>query len=274
VKKKIEENKDAINHDIEILYNINCIKKRYDKEILTKMYNAVSSRNFGGYKDEMILVMYIDLVNHNVNKDTRWYFDEKKNSFCLESIKTIKKGEEIFDTYGSLKSNSQLLLTYGFTDENNSINSETKIEFNDNIFKCRKDIDKGNKNNDILLLIDEIKKKVVEENHNISEIEKEKYVMKKLKNICDKYLKNFDTTLEEDNKYFKNNKKNMSFNEINCYRVRIEEKEVLTWIYNFANDCINFISIYDNDRDIRNNIYNNKNINKYVKKYLSYVLNA
>ena len=91
LEKEIESNKEAINHDIKILYNINCIKKKYNKEVLTKMYNAISSRNFGNYKDEMILVMYIDLVNHSFKKNTRWFFDEKKKQFLFRIHKNNKK---------------------------------------------------------------------------------------------------------------------------------------------------------------------------------------
>ena len=96
--------KKDLDHDLDLLYKIDSVKK-YDKQTLINIYSAVSSRNFGwdfNGKNEMLLVTYIDLVNNGKNKNSNWYFDSKKNSFCLKTIKNIKENEEIFDEYGSL----------------------------------------------------------------------------------------------------------------------------------------------------------------------------
>ena len=263
--------KKDLDHDLDLLYKIDSVKK-YDKQTLINIYSAVSSRNFGwdfNGKNEMLLVTYIDLVNNGKNKNSNWYFDSKKNSFCLKTIKNIKENEEIFDEYGSLKSNSRLLLNYGFTLPENSDNSECVIDINEIPFVCRKNVDKNDKNNNILDALKYLRKKNNTEGNNLSKIEKEKTIMNILQSICAKKKSNFNTTLDEDKKFLKDNSSKMSFNEINCYRVRIEEKEVLDWILKFIEECIDVLSKHTTTENLVKFIKEGKNIDKSVKEYLS-----
>ena len=80
---------------------------------------------------------------------------------------------------------------------------------------------------------------------------------------------NFNTTLDEDKKFLKDNSSKMSFNEINCYRVRIEEKEVLDWILKFIEECIDVLSKHTTTENLVKFIKEGKNIDKSVKEYLS-----
>ena len=194
--------KKDLDHDLDLLYKIDSVKK-YDKQTLINIYSAVSSRNFGwdfNGKNEMLLVTYIDLVNNGKNKNSNWYFDSKKNSFCLKTIKNIKENEEIFDEYGSLKSNSRLLLNYGFTLPENNENSECVIDINEIPFVCRKNVDKNDKNNNLLDALKYLREKNNTEGNNLSKIEKEKTIMNILQNICAKKKSNFNTTLDDDKK--------------------------------------------------------------------------
>ena len=263
--------KKDLDHDLDLLYKIDSVKK-YDKQTLINIYSAVSSRNFGwdfNGKNEMLLVTYIDLVNNGKNKNSNWYFDSKKNSFCLKTIKNIKENEEIFDEYGSLKSNSRLLLNYGFTLPENNDNSECVIDINEIPFVCRKNVDKNDKNNNLLDALKYLREKNNTEGNNLSKIEKEKTIMNILQNICAKKKSNFNTTLDDDKKFLKDNSSKMSFNEINCYRVRIEEKEVLDWILKFIEECIAVLSKHTTTENLVKFIKEGKNIDKSVKEYLS-----
>lgn len=263
--------KKDLDHDLDLLYKIDSVKK-YDKQTLINIYSAVSSRNFGwdfNGKNEMLLVTYIDLVNNGKKKNSNWYFDSKKNSFCLKTIKNIKENEEIFDEYGSLKSNSRLLLNYGFTLPENNENSECVIDINEIPFVCRKNVNKKDKSNNLLDVLKYLRKKNNTEENNLSKIENEKNIMNILQNICAKKKSKFNTTLDEDKKFLKDNSSKMSFNEINCYRIRIEEKEVLDWILKFVEECIAVLSKYSTTENLVKFIKEEKNIDKSVKEYLS-----
>ena len=90
-----------------------------------------------------------------------------------------------------------------------------------------------------------------------------------LQSICVKKKSKFNTTLDEDKKFLKDNSSKMSFNEINCYRVRIEEKEVLDWILKFIEECIAVLSKHTTTENLVKFIKEGKNIDKSVKEYLS-----
>lgn len=92
----------------------------------------VTSRVFGyekEFKHESALVPYADLLNHSIQPNTTWYFDDALNSFVVKSTKFIKKNEEIYDSYGN-KPNDTLYLYYGFTIKNNPNLSLIHNEYN------------------------------------------------------------------------------------------------------------------------------------------------
>ena len=92
------------------------------------MREVISSRVFGvtikGKKND-IIAPYADMLNHKRPRQTQWNFDDTSNSFMIKGANKIKKGDEVFDSYG-IKCNSRFLLNYGFTFENNKDN-EFKI---------------------------------------------------------------------------------------------------------------------------------------------------
>ena len=65
------------------------------------------------------LVPFCDLLNHSSNYNTNWSFNSINNKFELKSNQFIKKNNELLDTYGTFKSNTMLMLHYGFTLNNN-----------------------------------------------------------------------------------------------------------------------------------------------------------
>lgn len=68
------------------------------------------------YPTRGCLLPLLDLTNHKFNTPILWFHDNKTISFITKSI--VKKDEEVFNNYGP-KSNSEFLIGYGFTIENN-----------------------------------------------------------------------------------------------------------------------------------------------------------
>ena len=85
---------------------------------------AVSSRIFGikihGHKTDSLCPL-ADMLNHKRPRQTQWYFSDEYNSFVIQALEDIPKGNEVFDSYGR-KCNSRFLLNYGFIVENNDSN--------------------------------------------------------------------------------------------------------------------------------------------------------
>ena len=80
-----------------------------------------SSRIFGfhiGKQKHSGFAPFADMLNHKLQRQTRWLFDEKRDGFCIEALADIKKGEQVYTSYG-IKPNWKYLLNYGFINEIN-----------------------------------------------------------------------------------------------------------------------------------------------------------
>lgn len=84
----------------------------------------VASRIFGiqinGHKTDAF-VAYADMLNHRRPRQTSWQYCDKRQGFIIEALEDIKRGEQIFDSYGK-KCNTRFLLNYGFINLNNDGN--------------------------------------------------------------------------------------------------------------------------------------------------------
>jgi len=81
----------------------------------------VASRNFGISIDGLrtdALVPYADMLNHYRPRQTRWFFDSRRQAFVIQSLVKLHAGQQVYDSYGK-KCNSRFLLNYGFTVEHN-----------------------------------------------------------------------------------------------------------------------------------------------------------
>jgi tetratricopeptide (TPR) repeat protein len=81
----------------------------------------VASRNFGIVIDGVrtdALVPYADMLNHYRPRQTRWFFDNRKQAFVIQSLVKLHAGQQVFDSYGK-KCNSRFLLNYGFAVDHN-----------------------------------------------------------------------------------------------------------------------------------------------------------
>lgn len=63
----------------------------------------------------------VDMMNHNTEHEVTWGYDDKRQGFVASAIKDIKRGQQIYDTYGA-KPNTAFLLNYGFLLEQNDEN--------------------------------------------------------------------------------------------------------------------------------------------------------
>ena len=124
--EKIYNRKRNLRHDYDIITK-HCpefsSEYTYDEFLFTRL--IVGSRNFGIIIDGVrrsAMVPYCDMLNHSPQPNVKWYYDNNKKAFVMDTVDTINKGFEITDTYGS-KCNSLLLLFYGFALPNNEFNT-------------------------------------------------------------------------------------------------------------------------------------------------------
>ncbi len=78
----------------------------------------VGSRGFTLDKDTILLVPYADMMNHSASPNVDWKYTKKKE-FVMRALKVVKKGDQLFDTYGT-KTNYENLLFYGMVLEDKS----------------------------------------------------------------------------------------------------------------------------------------------------------
>jgi histone-lysine N-methyltransferase SETD3 len=278
------------------------------------MREVISSRVFGvtikGKKND-IIAPYADMLNHKRPRQTHWNYDDTCNAFVIKGVSNVKKGDEVFDSYG-IKCNSRFLLNYGFTVENNEDN-EFKIILILNesspYFKEKMEYLGGkNYTKKFSLVLNHSDAKIIQffsflrfilynkpnfkdiDTTKPTSVQNEICLFTELKEIMNKYLKKYPTTLDYDVEYFKKNKQNMGFNEYNCFVIRIGEKKILNYYLNMANDILQLLNM--NKSDIKklfksmadkienqnsiNNINENNiklinNLSKY-KTYLSHIL--
>ena len=84
----------------------------------------VCSRIFGidieGTKTDGF-VPYADMLNHKRPRQTSWTYTDDREGFIIEALEDIKRGDQIYDSYGK-KCNTRFLLNYGFINLDNDAN--------------------------------------------------------------------------------------------------------------------------------------------------------
>jgi histone-lysine N-methyltransferase SETD3 len=58
----------------------------------------------------------------------RWTFDDSLNGFTITAMRTIERGEQVYDSYGR-KCNSRFFVNYGFALEDNEEDNEALMQF-------------------------------------------------------------------------------------------------------------------------------------------------
>ena len=84
-------------------------------------YRLIHSRNFGshyrGYSNGL-LVPLADMLNHVRPRQTTWEYNESEDAFTITALIPLKKGDQVFDSYGR-KDNRRLFFCYGFVEDDN-----------------------------------------------------------------------------------------------------------------------------------------------------------
>ena len=178
-----------IKNDFEKIFNILINLKPLEKLTLNKkifwkkflkMRILINSRNFTIFKNKnkfFGLVPGADLINHNTNNNTKWYYSDIKKSFIVETINDINENENLYDSYGKHHHNYSFILWYGFI-EKDSVNNDLPI-----IWKKKHlfTLESNNNLNDIISLISN--------KYQLNINESKKKIIKILKNKLKKYKK-------------------------------------------------------------------------------------
>lgn len=114
--------------DIKKDYDLICEEvpefQQFPLQEYSEMRMMIASRIFGiqvDGKNTDALVAYADMLNHRRPRQTSWYYCDERKGFVIDSLDVIRRGEQIYDSYGK-KCNSRFLLNYGFINLNNDAN--------------------------------------------------------------------------------------------------------------------------------------------------------
>ena len=115
--EEIKTRKMVLTKDYNVLVNTIPHFKRYcSLQKFMELRTIIGSRNFGLWIDgtkQATMVPLGDMLNHSSEPDVKWSFEEAKDGFVMNSVKTISAHREITDSYGT-KCNRSYLIFYGF----------------------------------------------------------------------------------------------------------------------------------------------------------------
>lgn len=265
--QRIIQKKKEMNQDYIILCSVIKDFIRFSYVNFCKARMIVSSRMFGvkiNNKKTDALVPYADMLNHKKPRQTNWNYEDIHQAFIVQAFENIPAGCEVFDSYGK-KCNSRFLLNYGFTIENNDTN-EIRIEVilvddGSELFKQKNAILKSNTSRKFNLKRDledtqtgllfsflrfivlnenelnDFKNYKAESKLGPISIVNELMALEKLKKIMYVLLSNYGSTLQENVDYLNKNRNQMTFNEFNCYVMKISEMEIIQYYFDLATYC-------------------------------------
>lgn len=215
------------------------------------------------------LAPYADMLNHKVPKETSWTFDDNRYGLIITSLKTIQRGEQVFDSYGR-KCNSRFFVNYGFAlDDNEDNEAVIRLElpssdahydmkarflggpkFGRREFQIPGRSYREKKTKELfsftrlihakdseLMLLSSTDGFKLEEIEPIS-IRNEIAVLEHIKKACQDSLALFDHSLEHDEKLVESGELPQYSNQRNCVVMRRGEKRVLQWFIDLADKTI------------------------------------
>ncbi|CAD8056186.1 unnamed protein product [Paramecium primaurelia] len=261
---------------------------------------TASSRIFGininGVKTDAFVPL-ADMLNHKRPKLTSWCYSDEKQGFIIETDEKIERGQMIFDSYGR-KCNSRFLLNYGFVVEDNDANEVVVIveaDQNDPLLQLKEESIKESlqwpKTFRLMMDTDEttvmefmsyIRFLVIRDETQLKlllnqrgslnfkstktqpiGIYNELEMWKMIGRICKKALKYYPTTFEQDQEILQICE--LTTNQRNCLILRMGEKEILKFYYQFSEKMKQLLS---NFNQLEINIFISKEENC---KYLNYI---
>ena len=250
--EKIEEKETIISHDWNEMQKIDAFKQ-YSYEDFKKAFCGVISRTYGATVNQKesitCLAPFMDLENHSNKTNTRWFFDSEDQHFKLQATMDINKDEELLTSYGSTKSNTELLYTYGFAIEENKNNANIFLKYKNHFYKCTDNLSRSTDNSgeselgNLICMI-----------YNDSD-EKEgwgrvKTTFNTILNLCYKLFKQRQYNMNIIQEALNKDKDTMSFNKKNCYYIVIEEQEVTKKIIEKIEKIINILKKEPNSEDL------------------------
>ena len=92
--------------------------------ITTNVYNTTINTHYNKTEDnEVKRENAIKRIRsfHEKQKQETWTYTDEREGFIIEALEDIKRGEQVYDSYGR-KCNSRFFLNYGFINMNNDAN--------------------------------------------------------------------------------------------------------------------------------------------------------
>jgi histone-lysine N-methyltransferase SETD3 len=131
---QVEEKIEDIRTDYDLLCKEIPEYDQFPIEEYSQCRMMVSSRIFGiqvsGVKTDGF-VAYADMLNHKRPRQTSWTYSDEHNGFIIEACEDIKRGEQVYDSYGK-KCNSRFFMNYGFINLDNDANEvPVRVYYND-----------------------------------------------------------------------------------------------------------------------------------------------
>ena len=201
-------------------------------------------------------------------------FDDALDGFTIMSLRTIQRGEQVFDSYGR-KCNSRFFVNYGFALDDNEDDNEAVLAFHpspqadpfystklkmippaftlDRDFQVpatyRESSDRERKTKEMfaflrfvvavdseLMTMGDGERVKVEDVEPVS-VRNEREVLRMVRASAEAALRAFDTTLEEDEELLRSGAYERFSNERNIVVMRRGEKQVLRWYVRLADTC-------------------------------------
>lgn len=250
---------------------------KYSHEEFVWARLVVITRIFGLLIDKVKtdgLVPYADMLNHKRPRETKWTFDDGRYGFIITTLKTIQRGEQIFDSYGR-KCNSRFFVNYGFALDENEDNEAVirvtlpntdshygmKIRFLGgrerhgrrefqipgtyrekkckDFFSFMRFIHAQDSELMLLSSSDGFK---LDEIEPIS-IRNELSALAHIKKVATVSLARFDNSYENDQKLLASGDLAMFSNHRNCVVQRTGEEQVLTWFVTLADQAMAYLKM-------------------------------
>lgn len=279
---KIADRIDSLRREYDNIYKAVPAFAKFTHEEFVWARLVVITRIFGlvieGNKTDG-LVPYADMLNHKRPRETKWTFDDAKYGFVITSLKTIQRGEQIFDSYGR-KCNSRFFVNYGFALDDNS-DAEAGGNDNEAVVRAALSPDdpayhmkirfvggreqlgrrefqipanyKEKKCKELfgfvrllvaqdseLMLLASADSAKVDEFEPLS-VRNEVAALAHLKQIATEALSKYSTTFEHDKQLLASGTLEVFSNKRNCVVQRCGEKEVLVWLCEMANKATPYL---------------------------------
>jgi len=194
-----------------------------------------------------------DMLNHKRPNETSWTFDDSRNAFTITTTKRLLKSAQIFDSYGR-KCNSRFFVNYGFSldfNEDNQVALFFDIPKDDQAYPIKVKLLGGQRTRRFQIAFEHkerctkkcvsylrIAHATIEELLPLTKLQditiidpisyqNEARVMQVIAKAAQDQLKEFTSSLDEDNKLLADEKSNLTMNQRNCVVMRRGEKEIL-----------------------------------------------